>query len=363
MATVPVIAGRSETALRSTRLLPPATSHHHPRSGACLATALLLATAFVPALGAQVPGLPEDEGERAWYMTFMSRFNARVLPSFRVDPEIQSRVARVWDAMVLGLARERSAQPSPLDQYPLLSFVDDRFVVMKTPSTVGEESFVVRSDEALAMPTLTSSLVEYLDRSVYASLRTIAEEEKAKLEEHPDYEPRLAQLAAQNPYQHGLPIRVPDLGPFKNRMVAFTGLNGRLTASEIARYDQQKWTGRPDQVVGLMHQHRWGVAIELADLEHGGEVMCRYRLVRPVAAVRDSFIGKDRRGVLVRQPRLGPVIEISGCLANCEEPTSWARIYPEAEVEEEQPQRPRRSLPMVTADEGIRGEPGLFPGG
>lgn len=360
MATVPVIAERSETAARSACPLPPATSRQ-VGPGTCLATALVVASVFVPALGAQVPGLPEDEGERAWYTAFMTRFNARVLPSFRVDPEIQARVARVWDAMVLRVAGERSVQPSPLDQYPLLSFVDDRFVVMKTRTTAGEESFVVRSDEALAMPTLSSTLVEYLDRSVYASLQTIAEEEKAKIEQHPDYEPRLSQLAAQNPYQHGLPIRVPDLGPFTNRMVAFSGLNGRLGAAEVERFEEQKWTGRSDQVVGLRREHRWGVAVELADLEHDGEVVCRYRLVRPVAAVRDTFVGERRRGVLLRQPRLGPVVEVSGCVADCDEPASWTRIYPEADRQEERP-RPRRALPPITADEPFR-EPGFFPGG
>lgn len=42
----------------------------------------------------------------------------------------------------------------------------------------------------------------------------------------PDYEPRLKQLAAQNPFLHGLPIRVPEMRPFENGPVVFGDRGG-----------------------------------------------------------------------------------------------------------------------------------------
>jgi hypothetical protein len=358
MATATVIAAPSETAAR-TASSPSPHSQHTPLPVRCLAASCLLAAALASAAAAQVPGMPADEKERAWYTSFMARFNARVLPSFRVDPEVQSRVAKVWEAMVLRVTGGRDRQPSPLEQYPLLSFVDDRFVVMKTQTPRGEETFVVRSDEALQMPTLSSTLVDYLDQTIYPSLQAIALEEKARIEQHPGYEPRLSQLAAQNPYQHGLPIRVPDLGPFKNRMVAFSGLGGRLSAAEVAEYEERKWNGGKGKVVTVMRPSRWGVAVELADLEVDGQLVCRYRLVREVAAVRDTYVGEKRRGVLLRQPHLGPVVEVSGCLADCDEAASWAPIFPEpgGARDEGQPVQ-RRSRPLPSPFEGS--EPGLL---
>ena len=164
MSLSPTFAKASE------RAAPPATSPSSPRSerprerARLLAVCALMAGALVPASYAEVPGAPTDAAERVWYTSFMTRFNARVRPSFSVDPEIQSRVVRVWDAMVMRVTELQERQASPLDQYPLLSFVDDRFVVMKARTPRGEDTFVVRSQEALAMPTLTSTLVDYLDR-------------------------------------------------------------------------------------------------------------------------------------------------------------------------------------------------------
>src|SRR4029079_1652486 len=68
-----------------------------------------------------------------------------------------------------------------------------------------------------------------------------------------------------------------------------------------------------------------------------------YRFVREVAAVKDSFVGEGRRGVLLRQPRLGAVVEISGCLADCDDSARWARIYPE----EQRPQKGRGEAPRL----------------
>jgi hypothetical protein len=320
---------------------------------------MLLVIGLEPAAFAQVPGMPEDESDRAWYTSFMTRFNARVVPSFRLDPDLQSRVARAWDAMMLRLSEEKETQPTPFDQYPLLSFVDDRFVVMKTRTPDGGETFVVRSDEALRTPTLTSTLVDYLDRTIYPSLHTIALEEKAKIEQHPSYQPVLAQLAAQNPYQHGMPIRVPELGPFRNRVVAFTGPGGRLSSSDVARFDEQKWEAGRGRVVTVTRASRWGHAVELADLEQDGAVVCRYRLVREIAAVRDTFVGVDRRGVLLRQPRLGPIVEVSGCTANCDSAESWTRIYPDAAPEPPREPRDRRRVPRL--EDGVAADP--FSGG
>lgn len=359
MATYRVFAQESATAVRPAATSPAAPSHRLLSPGRRAAACCLVAAALAPAAVAQVPGMPSEEGDRAWYTAFMTRFNARVLPSFRVDPEVQSRVKRVWEAMLARIAGGRERQPSPLDQYPLLGFVDDRFVVMKVRTPEGDQSFVVRSEEALAMPTLTSTLVEYLDGTIYPSLRAIADEERARIAASAGYEPRLDQLAAQNPYQHGMPIRVPEMGPFKNRMVVFTGLGGRLTASDVADYEAHKWNAGDGKVVGVMRSHRWGVAIELADLEREGRVECRYRFVREVAAVRDTFVGEGRRGVLLRQPRLGPVVEVSGCLADCDAPESWTPIYPEPGERNERRQPPRRgpSLLPLSAGSDLPGEP------
>jgi hypothetical protein len=363
MATVSEFATRSETASRPASS-PFEPTHHlrHPELCRRLAACVLLAATLAPAASAQVPGIPSDEEERAWYLSFMKRFNARVTPSFRVDPEVHSRVARAWDAMVLRLSEGEELRPSPFEQYPLLGFVDSRFVVMRARTPRGEETFVVRSDEALAMPTLTSTLTEYLDGSIYASLQAIAQEEKSRVLADATYQPRLEQLAAQNPYQHGLPIRVPDMGPFKNRMVAFSGLGGRLTAADTADYEQRKWQAGNRQVVGVMRPQRWGVAVELVDLEQDGRAACRYRLVREVAAVRDTFVGEGRRGVLLRQPRLGPVIEVSGCVSDCESAESWTRIYPEATASPRVPAGPRPA-PMAPPLSVLATEPGLLPPG
>jgi hypothetical protein len=333
----------------------PRRPHHPAILGLGCAVSLTLAACLLPAQAAQLPGIPSDETERAWYTAFMARFNARVIPSFGIDAELATRVSSAWDAMVLRLTGGKGTHPTPLDQYPLLSFVDDRFLVMKFKDARGKESFVVRDDEGPAVPTLSTSLASYLDEVVFASLRAIAEEERLKLVERPGYEPRLEQLAAQNPFQHRLPIRVPEMGPFKNRMVAFTGPGGRLSATDTAEYEQRKWEGGR-QVIGIVRDQQWGVAVELADLMEEGRLVCRYRLVREVAAVRDSFVGEGRRGVLLRQPRLGAVIEVSGCVAGCEQRERWTLIYPEPDkrVQPSSPLRRQPRLPEV-ADPSMRG--------
>lgn len=59
------------------RRSPFGSAPHHPRIlGLCCAVSLLLAGGLVPAFAAQLPGLPSDETERAWYTAFMARFNA-----------------------------------------------------------------------------------------------------------------------------------------------------------------------------------------------------------------------------------------------------------------------------------------------
>jgi hypothetical protein len=304
-----------------------------------------------------MPGIPKDETERAWYTAFMARFNARVTPSFRVDAELATRVSHAWDAMVLRLTGGKGAHPTPLEQYPLLSFVDDRFLVMKFKDHRGKDSFVVRDDDGPGVPTLSSSLTTYLDDVIFPSLQAIAEEERQKLLAHPEYEPRLDQLSAQNPFQHGLPIRVPEMGPFKNRMVAFSGTGGRLSENDTADYEQRKWDGGTRHVVGVMRDQQWGVAVELADLVEEGRLVCRYRLVREVAAVKDAFVGEGRRGVLLRQPRLGSIIEVSGCVEGCDQPERWTRIFPEpvkGRVEPSrtlrQPRLPDAADPRVPGD-------------
>jgi hypothetical protein len=332
------------------RRSPFGSAPHHPRLlGLCCAVSLLLAAGLAPAFAAQMPGLPSDETERAWHTAFRARFNARVTPSLRIDADLAARVSHAWDTMVLRLTGGKGAHPTPLDQYPLLSFVDDRFLVMKLKDHRGKDSFVVRDDDGPGVPTLSSSLTTYLDEVVFPSLQAIAEEERQKLLAHPGYEPRLDQLSAQNPFQHGLPIRVPEMGPFKNRVVAFSGPGGRLTARDTADYERRKWDGGP-RVVGVVRDQQWGVAVELADLVEEGRLVCRYRLVREVAAVKDSFVGEGRRGVLLRQPRLGSIIEVSGCLEGCDQPQSWTRIFPEPVKGRVQPSplpgKPR--LPDVT---------------
>ncbi|HEV8240077.1 MAG TPA: hypothetical protein VGS57_11970 [Thermoanaerobaculia bacterium] len=333
MATFPGFsAGREKAARRSP---VPSAHRRHRILGLRCAVGVLLTAGFIPSLRAaevEMPGLPTDSTERAWYTAFMTRFNARVVPSLRIDPELEAKVARVWEGMVSRLTGGKGAHPTPLDQYPLLSFVDDRFLVMKIKDPRGKDTYVVRADDGGQVPTLSSTLAAYLDDAIYPSLRSIAEEERQKIVEHPDYQPSLQQLAAQNPFQHGLPIRVPEMGPFKNRVVAFTGIGGRLSAAETADYDQRKWqeaSGR--KVVGVVRNQQWGVAVELADLVERGNTVCRYRFVREVAAVKDEFVGEGRRGVLLRQPRLGSLLEISGCLGGCEDAAHWTRIYPEPE--------------------------------
>ncbi len=341
------------------RRSPFGSAPHHPRIlGLCCAVGLLLAAGIVPTFAAQMPGIPNDETERAWYTAFMARFNARVIPSFHVDAELATRVSHAWDAMVLRLTGGKGAHPTPLDQYPLLSFVDDRFLVMKFKDHRGKDSFVVRDDDGPGVPTLSSSLTTYLDDVIFPSLQAIAEEERQKLLAHPEYEPRLDQLSAQNPFQHGLPIRVPEMGPFKNRMVAFSGPGGRLSEKDTADYEQRKWDAGSRRVVGVVRDQQWGVAVELADLMEEGRLVCRYRLVREVAAVKDAFVGEGRRGVLLRQPRLGSIIEVSGCLDGCDQPERWTRIFPEPAKERVAPSRMVRQprLPDV-GDPRVAGDP------
>jgi hypothetical protein len=314
---------------------------------------LLLAAGFAAAASAAVPltPLPDDETGRAWHATFTARLDARVVPHLKVDAELASRVSRLWDSMVQRLTGGKGSPPTPLEQYPLLSFVDDRFLVMKVKDVRGKDTFVVRADESQNVPTLSSTLSEYLGGVVYPSLQGIAEEERQKMVEHPAYEPRLEHLSAQNPYLHGLPIRVPEMGPFKNRIVAFSGIAGRLTPTDTARFDDVKWKAGSRRVVGVIRNYPWGVAVERADLVEGGAVVCRYRLVREVAAVKDSFVGEGRQGVLLRQPRLGPVLEVSGCLADCEDAASWTRIFPEPGAERPPlPGATRRPRPPGVAD-------------
>lgn len=325
--TGPVIATTSEAAPRCASA--PLRAHRSPPLLVRFAGALALGLTASGAVAQ--PGLPAgagDEADRAWHTAFMARFNARVLPSFYVDPELQARLVSAWDGMVSRLGG-RSSAPSPLDQYPLLGFADDRFVVMRLTTARGKESFVVRSPELQGAPTLSSTLGRYLDEVVYPSLEAIALEEREKILRHPGYEPDLAQLAAHNPYQHGHFLRVPEMGPFRNRMVAFTGPGGRLAASEIAEYEERKWGASPREVTAVKRPQRWGIAVELADLVQRGELVARYRLVREVAAVEDRFIGEGRRGVLLRRPRLGPILRVSGCVAECDDPARWTTIYPE----------------------------------
>ena len=327
--TGPVIAKTSETAPRCATL--PFRPHSLAPSLVRLAAGTLLLLA-VPATAASAqphgPATAGDGSDRAWHTSFMARFNARVLPSFQVDAELQSRLIRAWDGMVMRLGGGESA-PSPLGQYPLLGFTDDRFVVMRITTGKGKESFVVRSEELRGAPTLSSTLVAYLDEVVYPSLETIALEEREKIAQHPAYEPNLAQLAAQNPYQHGLAIRVPAIGPFGNRMVVFTGPGGRLTERDTAEYERRKWESGEHQVIGVVRPQRWGVAVELADLVQDGRTVAHYRIVREVAAVEDRFVGEGRRGVLLRRPRLGAILRVAGCLAGCDDPTRWATIFPD----------------------------------
>jgi hypothetical protein len=362
MATFSGFAKCGETANGAATNPFELTRHlHHPELCHRVAAGLVLALALAPAAHGQVPGMPSDERDRAWYTSFMARFNARVVPSFRVDPELHSRVSQAWDAMVLRLSEGKELRPSPFDQYPLLGFVDSRFVVMKARGPRGEDTYVVRSDEALAMPTLTSTLTDYLDGAIYPSLQAIALEEKARIENDPEYQPQLEQLAAQNPYQHGLAIRVPEMGPFRNRVVVFTGLGGRLGAADVAEYERQKWESG-GRVLGVMRTQRWGVAVELADFEQDGRPVCRYRFVREVAAVRDTFVGQGRRGVLIRQPRLGPVLEVSGCLTDCDKPESWTRIHPDPAAEQSPAPRRRPAL-LPPPGSRMAADSGLLPPG
>jgi hypothetical protein len=336
-------------------------SHRHPTGRACLVS--LLGWGLAAAAAAQVPGAPSDEGERAWYTSFMARFHARVLPSFQVDGELESKLTRAWDGMVERLvARGEGGRPSPLDQYPLLGFVDDQFVVMRTTTPRGRETFVVRSEELDGVPTLTTTLQEYLQGAIYPSLQAIAFEERDRILRQPDYQPRLEQLSAHNPYQHGVPIRVPDMGPFKNRILFFTGPGGRLAAAEVAEYEQRKWgAAGGGQVVGLMRPQRWGLAVEETELVQRGEVVCRYRLVREVAAVADTFVGEGRRGVLLRQPRLGAVLQVSGCVGGCDDPSRWTRIHPEpgGDAPASLQSRRRAHTPMMDAGQRAPAQPGL----
>src|SRR6185436_4703669 len=109
---------------------------------------LLLTAGLIPCVrAAEMPGIPTDATERAWYTAFMTRFNARVVPSFRVAPELEAKVARVWDSMVMRVTGGKGAHPTPLDQYPLLSFVDDRFLVIKIQDSHGKDTYVVRADD------------------------------------------------------------------------------------------------------------------------------------------------------------------------------------------------------------------------
>ncbi|HET9765764.1 MAG TPA: hypothetical protein VFS60_02885 [Thermoanaerobaculia bacterium] len=364
MDTLSGFSAEHERAARRSRF--PSTTRHHRLLGIRCAVGLLLIAGFVSgARAAQVPGLPTDEAERAWYTTFMTRFNARVTPSFRVDAELEGKVGRLWDAMVLRLRGGKGAHPTPLDQYPLLSFVDDRFLVMKIQDARGRETFVVRAEEGQRLPTLSSTLVAYLDDVIYPSLRAIAEEERQKLLAVPDYQPGLDQLAAQNPFLHGLPIRVPEMGPFKNRLVVFGGRGGRLSGADTAGYERRKWEAGPRRVVGVMRDQPWGVAVEVADLVEDGRTVCSYRLVREVAAVKDDFVGEGRRGVLLRQPRLGSLIEVSGCLDGCDQAKQWTRIFPEAAKERVAPSRRQRQplLPDIDGPPPLLGGSGPMAGG
>lgn len=361
MATASVSARESETAVRRF----PLSSARIPVVVARLVPAVVLIAALDSPCDAAtpIPGMPTDAAERAWYTTFMTRFNARVVPSFQIDRDLEARVAQVWDQMVQRIAGGRGTRPTPLDQYPLLSFVDDQFLVMKIKTPRGRDSYVVRDGADGQMPTLGSTLEGYLDDVIYPSLMAIAEDEKAKLESHPDYEPRLAQLSAQNPFQHGLPIRVPDMGPFKNRMVVFTGYGKRLSAADTAVYEQEKWDVGERKIVGVVRDHRWGVAVEFADLTEAGEVVCHYRAVREVSAVKDTFVGVGRRGVLLRQPRLGAVVEVSGCTGECDASTGWRRIYPEVDAKAATASPGHQALPPTTpgAPSAFDGQPPRLP--
>src|SRR5262245_23211163 len=98
MATCFVGSVENETAARHPTGAP---GIHHSQPIVRWTLGLLLtvgAQSF--AYAAELPGAPADETERAWYATFMTRFNARVGPSFHVDPELVAKVSRAWDGMV-----------------------------------------------------------------------------------------------------------------------------------------------------------------------------------------------------------------------------------------------------------------------
>ena len=80
--------------------------------------------------------------------------------------------------------------------------------------------------------------------------------------------------------------------------------------------------------------------------------------MREVAAVKDEFIGEGRRGVLLRQPRLGAVTEISGCLGGCEDAAHWSRIYPEPDKGRGEPSPLLRQPAMTDVS-----DPGAPPAG
>jgi len=94
-----------------------------------------------------------------------------------------------------------------------------------------------------------------------------------------------------------------------------------------------------------------------------GRTVCSYRLVREVAAVKDDFVGEGRRGVLLRQPRLGSLVEIRGCLDGCDHAAQWTRIFPEAAKERVAPSQRQPLLPDIGDPPPLLGGPRQVAGG
>jgi hypothetical protein len=330
------------------------------------AIATLLAAQTLPT-HAEVPFGGRAEDRDHWRQFFQTRVDARLSPSFSPDAELETRISRVWSALVGRLAPKGGSALDPLQQYPVLGFVDEQFFVMKYRTPAGKDSFVVRAeaDGLDQVPTLTSTLRGFL-QGIYAALEEVADEAVTRMAAGDGYDPDFSELEAQNPFQHGNAIRVPDMGSFKNRLVRFTGLRGRLESAEMEGYERQKREAEAGQSLQLARAHRWGVAVEIAELVQEGLPTCFYRMVREVSAVNDRFVGEGRNGALLREPRLGPVLEVSGCVEACENPASWRRLFPDREEKAEPEARrrqARRPAPPHLAPGSGFGDDGTEPPG
>jgi hypothetical protein len=332
-----------------------------------LAALLLLLGGFLltsPPVVAEGPGafrLEEPPGQ--WASLFRAQLDTRLSHSFQEDRELEGRISQVWEALMARLGQRPEQTFDPFQQYPVLGLVDDQFYVMKYRAPGGRESYVVRAEaEPLReAPTLGSTLRSYL-QELYQALGEIAEEQVARMGAGEAHHPDFDALMEQNPYQHGEPIPVPDMGSFRNRALRFTGLGGRLEARDLEAYERLKAQVEAGQGLQVGRAHRWGLAVETAELVKEGSTVCRYRTVREVAVVRDRFVGEGRVGALLREPRLGTVLEVSACVEGCEAPENWHRLYPEEgqrEERERRPRSPRRSSPEMPRWEGASPAPGV----